>query len=225
MSRHLRISSSRGFTLLEILISITLLVVLVAIGFAVGKRGMRSANSARDTGSMRQIFSTIPMYAADHNGMLPGPVNTGVKATYGPQSTGRLSFYIASYLGYQNPERDEFLPAMGYSWQRDDASKNAPCAYLRENVPLKQGSTESIRPFGHPLRSGDDRKPKSMALTLSRIQPSRTWALSDLDQQHPDVANPGWKKLIPEEMSHGTFRIAIFFDGHAGKLNKDNEIQ
>lgn len=213
----------KGFTMLELMISITIVAVLVAIGLVVAKRGLRSANSAQDMASMRQIFSTFPMYAADNNGMLPGPVNTGVKATYGPQSTGRLSFYIASYLGYENPERDEFLPAMGYSWQRDDESKNAPCAFLREDVPLRPGSTETIKPFGHPLRSGDDRKPKSMAFALGRIEAARAWVLSDLDQQHPDLGNPGWKNLIPEEMSRGTFRIAIFFDGHAGKLNKDND--
>lgn len=225
MIPHSQPTSSKGFTLLELLISITIVVVLVAIGFAVGQRGIRAGNSSKDMASMRQIFGTIPMYASDNNGLLPGPVNTGVKATYGPQSTGRLSFYIAPYLGYEDPERDEFLPAMGYSWQRDDASQNAPCAYLRENVPLSRGSTETIKPFGHPLRNGDDRKPKTMAFALSRISASRTWALSDLDQQHPDVGNPGWKKLIPEEMSHGSFRIAIFFDGHAGKLNKDNELK
>lgn len=224
MTRH-RISFVRGFTLVELLISITIIIVLAAIAFSVGKKVVRSANSARDLATMRQVFSTIPIYASDNNGLLPGPVNSGVKATWGPQSTGRLSYYIASYLGYENPERDEFLPAMGYTWQRDERSRDAPCSYMREDVPLEPGSTVTIKPFGHPLRSGEDRKPKTMAAVFSQIDPSRTWAISDIDQQHPDIGNAGWKRDIPEEMSQGIYRHAIYFDGHSGKLNKDNEPQ
>lgn len=78
-------------------------------------------------------------------------------------------------------------------------------------------------PFGHPLSRGEGRKPKRMAAVLSRIDPVRTWILSGLDQLHPELGNQGWKKQIPEEMSHGTYRIAIYFDGHAGRLDVNNE--
>jgi len=216
-----RSARRRGFTIVELLVTVTIIIVLATLAFIFARKAIDQANSARDMATMRQVFSTIPLYAADHNDTLPGPINTGVKAVYGPQSTGRLSYYIATYFGYEDPERDEFLPAMGYSWQRDAASRNAPCAFMRELVPKADGRG-TIRPFGHPLRSGEARIPTTMAAVLGQIDPMRIWAISDLDQQHPDVKNPGWKKDIPPEMSHGKYRIAIFFDGHAGKLDIDN---
>jgi prepilin-type N-terminal cleavage/methylation domain-containing protein len=220
-TRH-QTAPRRGFTLIELLVVIAILVVLAALVFVIGKGAIAQANNMRDTSTMRQVFDTIPLYAADHNGVLPGPINTGVKAVYGPQSTGRLSYYVAEYFGYVDPKRDEFLDAMSYSWQRDERSRNAPCAYIREDVPLAVG-TGTIKPFGHPLRSGADRVPMSMAAVFAQIDPARTWAISDLDQQHPDIGSPSWKADIPVEMSHGKFRIAIYFDGHAGKLDKDNK--
>ena len=116
---------------------------------------------------------------------------------------------------------NEFLPYMAYSWQNDEASRNAPCAYIRELVPHVSGRG-AVRPFGHPLRSGQARIPMSLAGLMSQIDAVSTWCISDIDQQHPDIANPGWKDSIPEEMSHGKYRIAGFFDGHAGRLDIDN---
>jgi prepilin-type N-terminal cleavage/methylation domain-containing protein len=212
-----------GFTLVELMVCIVIIAVLAALVFSLSRKAIRNANSARDMATMRQLYQAFPLYAADNNGFLPGPINTGVKAVYGPQSTGRLSYYLASYFGYENLKRDEFMPVMAYSWQKDGASRNAPCAYIREDVPIRNEKEKTFKPFGHPLRSGDDKKPKKMSAVFSKVDGARTWVISDLDQQHPDVGSPDWKSQIPVEMSHGSYRLAIFFDGHAGKLNKDNE--
>ncbi len=214
-----------GFTLMELLIVCAIVIILAAIVFAFAKNGIKYANSSRDMATMRQVYQTIPLYAGDNAGMLPGPINTGIKAVYpnASASKGRLSYFIASYLGYDNPKDEQFLEAMGFTWQRTQAAKDAPCCYSRESVPLADGSG-TIRPFGHPLEKlAENKTPKSMATVFSQIDIARTWAISDLDQRHPDVGNAGWKKDIPAEMSHGHYRIAIYFDGHAGKMNKDNE--
>ena len=223
MTINPRFRSKAGFTLVELMVCMVIVAVLAALAFALSRKAIRNANSAKDMATMRQIFQAFPLYAADNNGYLLGPANTGVKATYGPQSTGRLSYYIAPYFGYEDLERDEFMPPMAYSWPKDEVSRNVPCAYLREDVPLRNEKEETYKPFGHPLRKGDDRTPKKMSAVFSKIDVSRTWVISDLDQPHPDVGSPGWKSEIPAEMSHGNYRLAIFFDGHAGKLNKDNE--
>ncbi|MFC7337784.1 type II secretion system protein [Haloferula chungangensis] len=223
MKKNLPGRNRGGFTLVELMVTIVIVSVLAALAFALSRKAIRNANSVKDMATMRQIFQTFPLYAADNNGFMPGPANTGVKATYGPQSTGRLSYYIAPYLGYENLERDDFLEAMSYSWQKSAASRDAPCAYLRETVPVGNEEEETYKPFGHPLRAGSDREPKKMSAVFSKVNIARTWILSDLDQQHPDVGNPEWKSEIPVDMSHGNYRLAIFLDGHAGKLNKDNE--
>lgn len=222
MTARLGIRKRDGFTLVELMVVIVIVVVLASLVFALSKRAIKSANSVKDMAAMRQVYQTLPMYAADNNGYFPGPLYTGVKAVYRPSSRGRLANYIAPYLGYENPSVDEFLPAMAYSWQKTAASRNANCAFIRRDVPIKGSEEETIRPFGH-LPSGGE--PKKMNAVMSQIDPVRSWVITDLDQQHPDVIenNPGWRNEIPEEMSHGVYRLAIYFDGHAGKLNVDNE--
>lgn len=213
----------RGFTLVELLVVITMVAVLVAIVFSFSRTAMKKANGMRDMATMRGIWNMIPIYVADNNGMLPGPINTGQKALYGPASTGRLSFFLAEQMGYKNPERDDAFQQLAFSWQKSEAALKAPCFYMPEKVKRDNGTDEEIRPWGHPLRSGTDRRPQSLASVISRIDPAREWAISDLDQLHPGIGNAGWKSDIPAEMSHGDYRIAIYFDGHADKLNVDNE--
>ena len=215
---------------MELLIAITIIIVLAALVFVISKRAMKFANGARDVTTMRQVFTSIPLYAADNNGILPGPLNTGIKAQYGDPakssepSKGRLGHFIAPYLGYEDLEADAVLPAMGYSWQKTDDDLKVVGALTREDVPLVPDGSETIKPFGRPqAKSGPTIQPMTMAAAFSQIDISRVWALSDVDQLHPDVVNQGWKKDVPEEMSHGNYRIAVYFDGHSGKLNKDNE--
>mgnify|MGYP000622138561 CR=1 FL=1 len=215
---------ARGFTLIELMVGVTIVLVLGALVFSMARKGIAKANGARDATTMRNTFTTILQYASDNNGLLPGPVNTGVKSVYGPQSTGRLSYYLAPVLGYENLERDDWVEPMSYSWQKDENSRNAPCAYLRKEVPLRSG-TGTIMPFGHPQQRGENRQPKRLASVVTQIDPARTWIMSDLDQKHPELGNPAWKSQIPAEMSHGNYRIAVFFDGHAGKLDVDNELR
>lgn len=212
--------AQKGFTLVELMVTIVIVVVLAGLAFSLAKNGLKRANSTKDLATMKQIYQTIPLYAGDNGGFLPGPIYTGVKAVYRPRARGRLANYIAPYLGYDNPAEDEYLPAMGYTWQKTEHSRNTNCAFIRKDVLVRGSEDEFIRPFGH-LPSGGD--PMKMSAVFSKIDLARTWFISDLDQLHPDVGNPSWKSDIPAEMSHGTFRIAIYYDGHAGKLNVDNE--
>ncbi|MFK7850230.1 MAG: type II secretion system protein [Akkermansiaceae bacterium] len=215
--------SKKGFTLIELLIAITIIAVLAALIFSFSRKAMKKANGVKDMATMRGIWSLIPNYASDNNGMLPGPINSGQKSVYGEATTGRLSFYVADQLGYENPKRDDVLQPLVFSWQKTEAALKAPSFFMPSTIKLDNGTGDTIRPWGHPLRTGEDRIPKSLISVFSRIDPAREWAISDLDQQHPGVGNSGWKDEIPEEMSHGDYRIAIYFDGHAGKLDVNNE--
>ncbi|MEP4078363.1 type II secretion system protein [Haloferula sp.] len=219
MMNRITCRKKAGFTLVELMVSIVIVAVLAALAFALAKKGISRANSMKDMATMRQLYQTFPLYAADNNGFLPGPLYTGVKAVYRPSARGRLANYIAPYLGYDDPSVDEFLPAMGYSWQKTEASRNANCCYIRKDVPIRGDEDDLTRPFGH-LPSGGE--PQKMSAVFSKIDVARAWMISDLDQKHPDLGNPSWKNEVPAEMSHGTYRLAIYYDGHAGKLDEDN---
>lgn len=67
-------SSRNGFTLVEILVVITVIIVLAAVVFTVAGRMRTSANQSVTTANMRQIGVALISFTAD-NGRFPG-VNT-----------------------------------------------------------------------------------------------------------------------------------------------------
>lgn len=63
----------------------------------------------------------------------------------------------------------------------------------------------------------------TIIVVLSKIDGSRTWAMTDVDQLHPDAINAAWLPNVPEGMAHGDYRLAIYFDGSSGKVNVKNQ--
>jgi prepilin-type N-terminal cleavage/methylation domain-containing protein/prepilin-type processing-associated H-X9-DG protein len=66
-----RCRASRGFTLLELLIVITVIAVLAGMVFAGGRFVMARAQMAASASNLRQWGAALPMYTAEHNGYLP----------------------------------------------------------------------------------------------------------------------------------------------------------
>lgn len=63
----------------------------------------------------------------------------------------------------------------------------------------------------------------TLSAALSRIDPSRTGAITDVDQLHPDAKGAGWLSDVPDGMAHGTYRLAVYFDGSSRKVNVTNK--
>ncbi len=216
---------SSGFTLVEVLVTITIILVLAALTFTGSSAFMKRAAAVRDVGNMKNLWTCITLYAGDNNDSLPGPLNAGQKAIYGANASyGRINFYLAPYMGYVSPKDGDFFPGMASSWQKTAATKIVPCYLIRSDVPTGIG-TATFKPWGYPTGAAADRIPMKMSAAFSKINLSRTWAMTDVDQLHPDVGNAGWKADIPEKMAHGSYRLAMYFDGSGGKVNQNNSRQ
>jgi prepilin-type N-terminal cleavage/methylation domain-containing protein len=212
---------SGGFTIVELLVVVAIIAVLAGLSFIGGSTFLKNAASVRDMSNMRTLWASTIMYAADNNDNLPGPLTKGQKAVYGAKTTGRVNFFLASYMGYTSPQLNEFLPAMGSSWQKTPATQSAPCYLFRLDVPTGVG-TETFSPWGN-ANPKPNLQPMKMSAALSKINASRTWAMTDVDQLHPDVKDAGWKADTPEKMAHGTYRLAVYFDGAGGKVDQENK--
>ena len=217
-----RSTQRSGFTLVELLVTITIIIVLAALAFMGSSVFLKRAAAVRDMSNMKNLWTGIILYAGDNNDTLPGPLNAGQKAIYGANAGyGRINFHLAPYLGYDNPKDGDFLEAMASSWQKTPATKAAPCYYIRSDVPTNVG-TVTFKPWGYPTGAAADRKPMKLSAALSRINVSRTWAITDVDQLHPDIGSAAWKADVPEKMAHGSYRLAMYFDGSGGKVNQYN---
>lgn len=64
-------TSSRGFTLVELLVVITIIVVLASLGFVGAQRGMAAASKSRSVSQMRQVGVAVAAWAAEFNNNEP----------------------------------------------------------------------------------------------------------------------------------------------------------
>lgn len=215
-----------GFTLVELLVTITIILVLAVLGFMGSSSFLKRAGAVRDVASMKAIWTGITLYATDHNDMLPGSPTSGLfsgqKAVYTANSNnGRLAHFLAPYLGYTEPKEGAIIEPMLSSWQKTSVQKSVNAYWFRIDVPTAADPTKTFRPWGYAYSA----KPMQMTAAMSRIDPGRTWAFTDLDQLHPDAlaAKASWLKEVPEKMAHGSYRLAMYFDGSSGKLNQKNQ--
>lgn len=218
-----RITHPAGFTLVELLVTVTIIIVLAALTYMGSSAFLKRAAAVKDMSNMKNLWTAINLYVGDNNDTLPGPLNAGQKAIYGASASyGRVNFYLAPYLGYTTPKDGDFLEAMASTgWQKTSKTKAAPCYYIRSDVPTEVG-TATIKPWGYPTGATADRKPMKMSAAFSQINTSRTWAITDVDQLHPDIGSAAWKADVPEKMAHGSYRLAMYFDGSGGKVNQYN---
>lgn len=229
---HPRTRPSRGFTLVELLVTISIIAVLAALTFLGTSSLMKNAAASKDTSTMRQMSTFINMYASDNNDYLPGPLFTRQNPIYNkelsknPREWRRLADCVATYAGYENPKSGDFIQAMAASWQKESnpASLTASAYYMQQALPLGISGTPAQCPWGMPApASNDDRLPMKLQAVLAQPKTARTWAMTELDQAHPAITNPSLKEGTPEGMAHGTYRLALYFDGTVGKVNQDNK--
>ena len=92
-----------AFTLIELLVVIAIIAILASALMMVLANMRRSASSAVCVTKMRQIGSTLAMYAQEHNGRLPTSPSYGTLFVgQGPwynRDDRRLQKHIGEYLG------------------------------------------------------------------------------------------------------------------------------
>ena len=225
----IRIRRPAGFTLVELLVSIAILAVLAALVFMLARGFTRHAAASRDTSTLRQVSTCIQMYSGDNNDLMPGPLFSRQSAVFNkpvssnPREWRRLSDCLAPYLGYDDPKPGDFLDAMAASWQKSPQNRSAPAYFMQQNLPIGEGR-ETRNPWGLPApASVDQRMPMRLSLVMSQPQTNRTWAMTEFDQAHPAISDPGLKEGTPEGMVHGKYRLGLYFDGSVGKLNIKND--
>ena len=65
----------RGFTLMELLIVITIIMVLMGLVFPAVNMVRKQANTVKCSSNMRQIALAIEVYRQNHDDGFPGPQN------------------------------------------------------------------------------------------------------------------------------------------------------
>jgi prepilin-type N-terminal cleavage/methylation domain-containing protein len=103
---HMKNNKPRGFTLTELLVSITIIIILAAIIFTSSSRAINNSQKAVCVSNFRGIAGALQMYTIDRAGRLPGPLNTGQSARYMKTDSRSLLTFIAEYMEGDNDVTD-----------------------------------------------------------------------------------------------------------------------
>lgn len=118
----------RAFTLLEVLITVTILCVLISLAMVAGRMAVDSARSLTCAGALRQMSAAIHAYAQDWNGML---VRQTTHDPRPPHNESRWFLTLAPYLDAQRTTthsglQKETTVMWGCPvWNRDRAKKTS----------------------------------------------------------------------------------------------------
>jgi len=94
----------RGFTLIELMVSIVIVLVLAGLVWGMARRGVATAQMAESISNLRQLASANAGYLSDHRTYAPATDLRNLKRWHGARSSHRKPFdpedgYLSPYLG------------------------------------------------------------------------------------------------------------------------------
>lgn len=167
-------SFSAGFTLMELLVVISIVLVLASLTFPLAKKGLDAGYRAKCVSNLRTLSVGLMGYAQDNNGELPLSYSDG---TYKTKGYWAGTLYFGGYL----PSPDVcFCPATAQKfWKSATAQKGlnynaeqgiwGSCSYAATRLAMMP--TTADMPTLHPVRLAKVRRPASTLLLVESAYP------------------------------------------------------
>jgi prepilin-type N-terminal cleavage/methylation domain-containing protein/prepilin-type processing-associated H-X9-DG protein len=243
LSRNLH---SRGFTLVELLVVISILGILTGLLIPAISKGIDASKSAGCTSNLRQLGTAICSYTADQ-GTLPACF-TGILPVVA--NTSHLPSVLKDYLGlktgsgtttnYAEVARcpavtKAYLPNGATSWKEinsyvvysdNDMPKGKGLLVIR-TVTDANGKPAGVSPFGrastpptapgwNPLWLGES---INTAVKDSQGNPPKLSTIPAIYE--PNLEANNWPWPVPKKCPHGKNMNVLFFDWHVAKAPAD----
>ena len=199
------------------MVVIVIIVILASISFPISKRLKASANTAACMSNLRQVGSTLLMYASDNHQKLPPlqpPLNreTGKRGDIWP---GLVAYELDLWDGTGTQPCGEGI------WTCPE------CDYMSHTYGGYGVAEDSVFVYGE-LKPKDTDARGSLKLNMIK-HPSRTWLVGDASQRAEEPSkgwysiwsNPGrWDGHGPAERHRGKANVCMV-DGHVESLTKE----
>ncbi len=202
-----------GFTLVELLVVITIVVVLAALVFTLTGTARRAASKAKELSNIRNISHIIIQYQTDKN-VLPGPVNRGIMIPSKVADASRGNWLSTRLID------EGFLGESDDLWKTSltEGGESAAISYVLNST------INSVPTYFFGAIAAPGGQPKSLTVLRANIKDSlggrqnldlgQIWIMATADYE-----NYGASPLIRQPLADGTAsewggRFYSFFDGH-----------
>lgn len=212
-----RLRGFRAFTLIELLIVITIVAVLMALLLPSVSRALAGGQRAKCTSQLRQVGSALQSYLGDNNMMLPAswaslPCNPRV---HGPSNFKSLGGHLAPYLIENAPETGAvFIPQLQCpAWPVQITAEEAlkDTGTWHNTYRLVLGALGKPNPFGGA--AGSQRFSVIALPDVFELPPTKIPIIYNLDRELPFWGND---PVTPEKPVFGRGRNVLYLDGHVG---------
>ncbi|MEO5713740.1 MAG: type II secretion system protein [Luteolibacter sp.] len=216
---------SRGFTLVEVLIVISIIAVLALVVTSIAKKVRGSASSAVCVNQMKQIGNALLMFTQENQGRLPTSPSSGAPFVgQGPwynRDDRNLQNHIGQYLGSpesttwsNNASQMTYDPSFAWPALLSNGQPGSKSIVLCTSVQIK-GANGAVS-TGSPWAGSKPPGGAYVGRKLDDIEDPRSQqAFTEVDQKN---TNAGWKNLVPPGPIHGTYRNTLFFDLHVDRV-------
>jgi prepilin-type N-terminal cleavage/methylation domain-containing protein len=232
--------SASAFTLLELLVVISIIALLAGILIPVVGSVRDNADSTKCAANLRQVGIAMINYSSDNDGKLPGPLVEGQRGRW-KESGGKgqlvkiMEKYLDTPADKQNTPKDKQSVMTCPAWARVMKDEEAPVYVMNfedllvdyDNAVPWGNLNESREPIKRTVLNtwretlGEKRQNDSENVNLTKL-----WAMKDADQEdfqnsqrQPDSLDKMAKKPV-----HGDHRNTLFYDFHVGKMKLDDAI-
>lgn len=210
-----------AFTLVEILVVVSIIAVIALLSLSMIRKGLDAARTSASITNLKNLHSGIMTYAADHGMQLP--VNWWSSTPEFPVGSRDLYWYKAM-AKYLYPDVYERAPSYYGSplLIRDTGYKDTPL--VSPNAENRNDSYISVSSYGYNFKFDITNRPYTY---LSRYDNSRTCMFAD-NSGRTHVLGPGppghARVINPRNGASGRFKAdgkaaAIYLDGHAETLS------
>ena len=207
----------RGFTLVELLVVISLIVVLAALTLVTLGKIRKSARSTRCMGNLRQIYLASQSYSQDHNGLvLPGESRNGSTHLF-------WHWLLRPEFGGTSVYDDKVDPSFRCLEIKPGTPNFWAWGYGANSRPGMEGASTSGMQGSYNAEQVNLTTPTTWQRSFRQTEithASRRLFICDAKEWQVTASASGDSKW-PDYDRHGDGKCnVLFFDGHIGALNK-----
>lgn len=221
---------AKGFTLVELLVTITIIITLASLIFLMVRKGLDSARTSTSVSNLHQLYIGIGSWAAENN--MRFPINYKANA-FGGSSKPKEEIAAVWYeAAGRNIYSDLYqkTSAAGLPWMWGTKYSNGYEGTVFRSPNAEKGYSKTIASYGYngAFQRVDDSTSQTTVISVdpSKFNPGRTCLIADNSGKSHTLSpdgDTGNTSINPRNGASGPFKrdgkaVVLYLDGHTDTI-------